>query len=138
MPDYQSSLAGQEIENRLLAVPDKAEQAVLLMVESMLSLQYDPTAEYYEGDFCIHGNKLYRCKSAASGQFVSGNWKRITVDEYLKMAESAKKGADAASQLIPEVYYEDEWDDLTEAQQSAIIAQHPTVYVLEGSRPSED
>lgn len=41
---------------------------------------YDNTATYAVGDFCIHGNKIYRCTTAISTAeaWTSAHWSEVT------------------------------------------------------------
>lgn len=41
--------------------------------------EYDTTATYNEGDFCIYQNKLYKCNATTTGDFDPTKWQATTI-----------------------------------------------------------
>ena len=58
-------------------------------VKDMISDEYDTTATYNAGDFCIHENALYKCTATATGLWDSSKWVLTSVGDETKTNASA-------------------------------------------------
>ena len=63
-------------------------------VKAMISDEYDNTATYAVGDYCIYNNTLYRCTTAilAAEDFTPAHWTETSIDAEFTAANSAING----------------------------------------------
>lgn len=63
------------------AIANSAVSGAVANLESDLSEEYDATADYAVGDYCIHEQVLYKCKTAISGgeEWTAGHWEAVNV-----------------------------------------------------------
>ena len=58
-------------------------------VKDMISDEYDTTATYNVGDFCIHENALYKCTATATGLWDSSKWVLTSASDETKANTAA-------------------------------------------------
>lgn len=61
-------------------------------VKDMISDEYDTTATYNAGDFCIHENALYKCTATTTGLWDSSKWELTSISDETKANTSAING----------------------------------------------
>lgn len=72
-------------------------------VVASISPNYDGTATYAIGDYCLNGGKLYRCTTAiteAEAEFVSAHWTQVNVGSEVGALKSAFDRADGQPEYI--------------------------------------
>lgn len=76
----------------------------------------------------------------AQGKLTAAEFNKL-VTAVMECQVSEEELSEALERIEEErsyIYYETEWDMLTDDQQMMILLQHPNLVVLEGSRPSEE
>lgn len=58
-------------------------------VKDMIADEYDTTATYNAGDFCIHENTLYKCTATTTGLWDSSKWVLTSAGDEIKANTSA-------------------------------------------------
>ena len=83
---------------------DKSGLATLIneLETNVVAEEYDSSATYALGDYCIHDNKLYRCTTAISTaeSWTSGHWSQVLVGDELGTKGSIWQGTQAQYDAI--------------------------------------
>ena len=58
-------------------------------VKDMISDEYDTTATYNAGDYCIHENALYKCTATTTGLWDNSKWVLTSAGDEIKANTSA-------------------------------------------------
>lgn len=70
-------------------------------VKDMIADEYDNTATYNAGDFCIHENGLYKCTATTTGLWDGSKWVLTSAGDEIKATTSA---IEATQDMISDAY----------------------------------
>ena len=90
-------------------------QLATAFAEETLAEEYDNTATYNVGDYCIYGGVLYRCSTAiaTAEAWTAGHWTAVlTTGEYMRVRVMHKAAYDAlsADEKASGMIYIDDYD----------------------------